>query len=338
MGDLGGRDLTVVIVSANDGGWLPGCLSSLAPALEGVSSKVVVVDNGSLDDTASVVRERFPDVHLIEAENRGFAAGNNRALPACDARYVLFLNPDTEILAGRFADLLGFLDANPKIGLLGCRHVMPDGGIQRTIRRFPSPGRVWGQAIGCERLPFGLARLGERVLDDAPYERVGGCDWVSGSFMLVRAETIAAAGFMDERFFLYSEETDLCLRVRRAGWRVVFSPQMTILHHAGRAGLDSRLQAQSAFARRQYARKHFGGLRGGLFRLGLVFHYALRSAMGRSPFAVGARHRAADRCLRVALGLKASPFPVLTSVAVHRVNWPKVSPAQRSAERRSALR
>ena len=149
------HDLAVVIVSANDGAWLPDCLSSLERNLGALRAELVVVDNGCTDETAEVVQERFPEVRLVRTDNRGFAAGNNAALATCDARYVLFLNPDTQILDGSFADLLDLLDATPEIGLLGCRHLMPDGGIQRTMRRLPGPARIWAEALGlCKPAPW----------------------------------------------------------------------------------------------------------------------------------------------------------------------------------------
>ena len=134
--------------------------------------------------------------------------------------------------------------------------------------------------------------------------------------MLVRAEAIAGAGYMDERFFLYSEETDLCLRIAEAGWRVVYSPRMTILHHAGKAGVNPKLEAQKAFARCQYAAKHFNRLGQALFRLGLATHYALRFLARLAGAPMRRRHRSAARCLRISLGLDGSPFPAAAAVAV----------------------
>ncbi len=315
------HDLAVAIVSANDAEWLPACLTSLAERLASIRAEVVVVDNGCTDDTARVVEESFPEVRLVRTDNRGFAAGNNAALATCDARYVLFLNPDTQILDGDFAELFALLDARPDVGLLGCLHLMPHGRIQRTMRRLPSPARVWSEALGAGGpLPLGLGRLGEVVYGDEPYAREAECGWVAGSFMLVRAEAIAGAGYMDERFFLYSEETDFCLRVAGAGWRVMYSPRMTILHHAGKAGVSPKLEAQKAFARCQYAGKHFGPVGRVAFRLGLAAHYALRLAASLGGGTMRRRHRVAARCLRVSLGLEGSPFPPAASVAVRRLD------------------
>src|SRR5205085_3033216 len=120
-------------------------------------------------------------------------------------------------------------------------------------------------ALGSERLPFRASWLGERELRLERYESELSCDWTSGSFMIARKEALVSAGAMDERFFIYSEEPDLCLRIKKAGWDVRHLPTMTILHHAGKAGLNPRMLAQETYARRQYAMKHFSTLRGVAF-------------------------------------------------------------------------
>ena len=195
-----------------------------------VRADVIVVDSQSSDETGDVVAGEFPDARLVRCRNHGFAHANNRALMTCDARYVLFLNPDTEILQGNLSDLVRAMDARLSVGLVGVRQVSGDGRLDMTIRRFPTALRALGDAFSMERLPGRPRWLGERELDLAAYDREGGCDWTSGSFMLARREAIESAGFLDERFFMYSEETDLCRRIKTAGWEVRHLPSMTILH------------------------------------------------------------------------------------------------------------
>ena len=127
------------------------------------------------------------------------------------------------------------------------------------MRHFPNFGRAFGDAIGFERWSRRPHWAGERILDMALYECETDCDWTSGSFMFARREAVLTAGLLDERFFLYSEEPDLCLRIKQAGWRIRHVPSMTILHHAGKAQMPPKMAAQEAFSRRQYARKHFSG-------------------------------------------------------------------------------
>jgi GT2 family glycosyltransferase len=272
-------DLAVIVVSANDARWLDACLSSVYAHAGQLELEVFVVANGCTDGTGELVRSRFPRAHVLESPNLGFAHGNNRALELTRARYALLLNPDTEILSGTLADLLAELDAQPCVGIAGVRQVDAEGALLPTIRRFPSAARALGEALGSERWPLHPAWSGERVLDLAAYESEGDCDWVVGSFLLARREALLGAGLLDERFFLYCEEPDLCLRVVRAGWRVRHLPRMTVRHHAGKGGVRPRMLAQETFARRQYARKHFGPAHRGLYLGALGVRHALRAAL-----------------------------------------------------------
>ena len=266
----------MVVVSANDARWLEDCLSSVYAHAGAIELEAIVVDNASTDGTRELVESRFPRAKVLSSPNLGFAYGNNRGLECSEARYVLLLNPDTEILEGTFADLLSALDANPGVGIAGVRQVDGEDALLPTMRRFPNAARALGEALASERWPVHPAWAGERVLERAAYDRAGDCDWVVGSFMLARREALLAAGLLDERFFLYCEEPDLCLRVARAGWRVRYLPRMTIRHHAGKGGVRPRMIAQEAFARRQYARKHFGPVHRTLYLAALAARYGLR--------------------------------------------------------------
>ena len=160
----------------------------------------------------------------FSCRNRGFAHANNRGYVTTDARYVLFLNPDTEILQGTFAELVRALDERPSVGLVGVRQVDAENSLAPTIRRFPNALRALGDALASERWPVAAGAFGERVLDTGAYEREVSCDWTSGSFMLARREALESAGLMDERFFIFSEEPDLCYRIKQAGWDVRHFP------------------------------------------------------------------------------------------------------------------
>jgi len=300
-------DLAVIVVSANDARWLEGCLSSVFAHAGPLELEVFVVDNACTDGTAELVRARFPHVHVLASPNLGFAHGNNRALERTRARYALLLNPDTEILSGTLAGLLAALDSQPRVGVAGVRQVDPDGALLPTIRRFPHAARALGEALGSERWPLRPAWSGERVLDPAAYERERDCDWVVGSFLLARREALLAAGLLDERFFLYCEEPDLCLRVARAGWRVRHLPQLTVRHHAGKGGVQARIVAQEAFARRQYARKHFAPVHRQLYLGALGVRHALRAALPWGTRGAAPRRRAAARRALRSLGPRPRP-------------------------------
>ena len=161
------------------------------------------------------------------------------------------------MVSGTFAELVAALDARRAVGVAGVRQIGPDGTVHPSVRRFPSAARALCEAVGFERLPFHPSWSGERELQLSRYADELACDWTSGSFLALRRETLQAIGLMDERYFLYSEEPDLCLRAKRAGWEVRHLPVMTIIHHAGKAGVDARLSAQDAYSRIQFARKFF---------------------------------------------------------------------------------
>jgi GT2 family glycosyltransferase len=245
----------------------------------------------------------------VTCENRGFGHANNRAFVTTDARYVLFLNPDTEILDGTFAGLVEAMDSRPDVGLVGVRQRTPAGELFPTIRRFPSVSRYFFEALASERFPVRASWLGERELDWDQYDKETDCDWTSGSFMLARRDAIRSAGCLDERFFIYSEEVDFCLRIRQAGWRIVHLPTMTILHHADKAGFNPRMMAQDAFARRQYLRKHFTRPRRVACTGALFLRYGLRALpLGAERDRVRERRKAALAALRVLVGVGPAPF------------------------------
>jgi N-acetylglucosaminyl-diphospho-decaprenol L-rhamnosyltransferase len=311
------NDLAAVVVSTNEARWLRPCLSTLFAHLEGVDADVVVADNMSTDGTRELVEREFPTARVVTCENRGFSHANNRALLTTDARYVLFLNPDTEIVAGSFRTLIDELDARPRLGLVGVKQITADGQVFPTIRYAPNALRALGEALGSERLPPGARTwLGERELRMWLYEREVPCDWTSGSYMLARREALESAGYLDERFFIYFEETDLCIRIKVAGWQIVHLPSMTILHHAGKAGVSAKMLAQEAYTRKQYARKQLSPLHRAAYLGATGVGYALRALAAN-----GAAKKAAARlALRTLVGIEGPPFgePPPTALALRR--------------------
>jgi N-acetylglucosaminyl-diphospho-decaprenol L-rhamnosyltransferase len=308
------HDLAVIIVSTNEAKWLTPCLSTVFGRAGDIAVDVVIADNESTDGTAELVAREFPTARVVPTVNRGFSYANNRALMTCDARYVLFLNPDTEIVDGTFEELVAALDARPEVGLAGVRHLTGDGALFPTIRRFPNALRSIGQAFGAERLPRRPSWSCERELDPETYEREVECDWTTGAFMLARREALESAGILDERYFIYCEEPDLCLRMKRGGWRVRHLPVMTIIHHAGKGGLNPKMGAQDAYARKQYARKHFSRLHRAAYLLALGFGYMLRWAtVGRRD---PGRRAVAASSLATLTGRAGAPFGPPPQVAV----------------------
>lgn len=300
-------DLSVVVVT-HDGREL--ALATLRSAMQrvgGVAIEWHVVDSGSTDGTPDAIDRRWPDLPLTRLANVGFAAASNAALRTARGRYVLLLNPDIEIVSGTFAALVRALDARPEVGLASVLQRAPNGAVIPSICRDPSPARQLGEALGASRLRL-LRRLQEPELDARAYEAERSADWLLGALLIVRGETLAAVGGLDERFFLYSEETDWCRRVRAAGWDVRHLPLMTIVHHGGRAEHPD-LFAQRTHSKLLFARKHLSPVGRVAFRAALAVRHALRATV-LVPAAVArparrTRLRAEVAALGIVLGLRA---------------------------------
>jgi N-acetylglucosaminyl-diphospho-decaprenol L-rhamnosyltransferase len=307
-------DLSIIVVSTNEARWLEPCLRTVFEHAGDASLDVVVVDNGSTDGTRELIETRFPAARVVDSENHGFAHANNRGAMTSNARYVLFLNPDTEIVEGTFGELVAAMDARPDVGLAGVKQLTGDGTLWPTIRYFPSVGRAVGEALVSERWPRRPAWAGERELDLSVYEREVECDWTSGSFMFARREALLSAGLLDERFFIYSEEPDLCLRLLRAGWRTVHLPGMTIVHHAGKGGLRPRMVAQDAYTRKQYALKHFSRPRRSAYLTAVFARHAVRAIAPSRD--MPQRREGAKLAMRTLVGREQPPFGAPPQTAI----------------------
>jgi len=248
-------DLSVVIANWNTADLVVDCLASLAPAdasRQGLSVEVVVVDNASTDDSVARVRAAFPTVGLLPlGENRGYAAANNAGIAASRGRVVTLLNPDTRVPPGALARLVARLDERPDAGAVGPRLLRPDGTAQPfAFGGDPTPAYLARRAL--------LRALG-RPAHDWSTDRAQDVDWVSGACLTARREAIDDAGPLDEGYFMYFEDNDWCLRMRRAGWRVVYDPGVEITHIGGQA-LARNPAARRAYDRslRRFYAKHYG--------------------------------------------------------------------------------
>jgi GT2 family glycosyltransferase len=300
-------DLTIVVVVHNGRELALATLDSARAHLGAVGAEWLVVDCGSSDGTAEAIEARWSDVTVLRRANIGFAAGNNAALAEARGRYVLLLNPDVEILEGTLAELVSALDERPEVGAASVVQRSPDGAVLPSIRRFPSPLRQLGEALGIGRLvtPSPLHES-----DGAGWDRERSADWLVGAFLIVRGAAIEQVGLLDERFFLYSEETDWCLRLHRAGWDVRHLPQLEVVHHQG-GYAQPELAAQLAFSKLLFARKHYGPLRTGGIRAALALRHLLRApvftALSIARPAWRSRARSERRALTIALGVGPAP-------------------------------
>lgn len=246
------RDVSAVVVTYDALPWIERCLDSV----RGVET--VVVDNGSADGTVERVRERFPEVTLVEQGNRGLAAGWNAGLAAASSpRYYVLLNADAWLVGDALARLVAFADEHPRAAVVGPRLSNPDGSLQRSVRGFPTLWRLATEYLFLRKLAprsrafnafygAGFDHASERVVEST-----------MGSCMLVRRAALEDVGPFDADFFLFSEETDWCYRFRSAGWKVLFHPGAEVVHVGG-ATHGGRLYTENLRGHLRFFAKHHG--------------------------------------------------------------------------------
>lgn len=229
----GSMDLSIVIVSWNTREMLADCLGSVFGNLGALECEVFVVDNASEDGSPEMVARDFPQARLIRnTANLGFAAANNQAMELMCGEYVLLLNSDTIVHGDVLEQSRSYLEAHPRVGVMGCRVHNTDGSLQITCSRFPS-------LLNLALLTSGLWKLGwPAFLDRYQMTRWDRTDArpvevVSGCYMYLRKAAMDQVGLLDESFFFFGEETDWCRRFADAGWELHFAPVGVITHHGG---------------------------------------------------------------------------------------------------------
>lgn len=260
----GVTDLGVILVNHNTRDLLRTCLKSLL-ANERVSFVTYVVDNGSTDSSARMVRDEFPNVCLIASEtNGGFAYANNlglRRILALDPLppFILLLNPDTELPRDALATMIAFFASHPDAGVAGPKLVMADGKLDPACRRsFPDPENAIYHALKLDHLFSGSRRFARYNMTFLDENETAEVDSVVGAFMMLRTKALQQAGLLDESYFMYGEDLDLALRIKRKGWRVYYYPGIKVLHYK-RASSAQSARAQYEFWRAAFIfyRKHY---------------------------------------------------------------------------------
>jgi hypothetical protein len=320
-------DLSVIIVNWNVRDLLRDCLNSLLaspgitwehrpavgepvvqlPGNAGVgqplrpppllSGEVIAVDNASGDGSAAMVAAEFPWVRLVASpDNMGFAGGNNRAIPLSQGRYVLFLNPDTEVIGNALTTMVACMEGHPEIGALGPELRYGDGSLQSSRRRFPTlmmalfestplawhrPDNAWARRYHMDDVPVLSAESGEAQA----------VDWVVGAALLVRRETLEQVGGFDEGYFMYSEELDWCRRATAAGWRVAYFAGAQVVHHEGKSSEQMVAARHIRFqtSKVRYFRKTQGALASGVLRVSLLAMFSIEWALESAKWLLGSR-------------------------------------------------
>jgi N-acetylglucosaminyl-diphospho-decaprenol L-rhamnosyltransferase len=298
-------DLTVIVVSWNVRDLLRRCLrSAFGTRHAGAGSsleqhpgaepqptvELVVVDNASVDGSPEMIRAEFPDVHLIvNDQNQGFTVGNNQGLAVSQGRYLLLLNPDTEVVGDALATMVRYMDDHPEVGVLGPQLRFPDGSLQSSRRRFPTFVTTLVESTIVQEWWTDSGVLRRYYMADTPDDAVQPVDWVVGACFLVRRQAYEQVGGLDEGFFMYSEELDWCKRIKDAGWQVVYLPTAAVIHHEGKSSEQvvpaRHVHFQSSKVR--YVRKHLGSFQAEVLRWFLLATYLYQLAREVLKWLVG---------------------------------------------------
>ncbi len=226
--------ISVIIVTWNASSWIANCLKSLKSDLSAFSHSIIIVDNASSDQTVSYIKTQFPEAILIENKiNAGFAQACNTALLKSHSEYVLFLNPDTEVIPGMTKSLLAFMEKHPEAGAIGPTLLNPDGTLQLSGNTFPNLKNILSESFFLDRLFPNSRFFGSHKMSHIDRSKVLKVDWTMGSCLFVRREALDKAGNFDSNYFLFFEETDLCLRLRNAGYEIYLLPTARLIHFGG---------------------------------------------------------------------------------------------------------
>jgi len=245
-------DLSILVVSWNTRDLLARCLQSVQDSLHGAAYELLVVDNASIDGSAAMVRDRFPAARLIEnLENVGFSRANNQAIEQSRGRCVMLLNSDACLVGDAARQLVCYLEAHPRTGIVGPRLTSPGGAPQVACGPLPTLASEIVSLLGMDK-----SQPSRRHKSSGPAVETG---WVKGACLTARRKTLEQIGLLDEQFFMFSEEIDLCRRARLAGWDVVYLPSAEVLHlEAGSTGHTAGRYLMLYQAKLRYFAKHHG--------------------------------------------------------------------------------
>ena len=281
--------LSIIIVNWNTGDLLDECLQSVSDNLSvwpAQDSETVVVDNASEDNSIALARSKHTWVHFVEnRENVGFARANNRALAMCSGQYLVLLNPDTKVLPHALDTLISFMDAHPEVGACGPLLLNADCTLQPSVHPMLTPGREFWRLIFLDRVwpraHYPLERWGQ--------DKVRSVEVIKGACLLLRREALEQVGYLDDRYFIYTEEMDLCYRLLKANWQLAWVPKARVIHYGE---VSSRQMAEKMYvqlyrSKVQFHRKFGGTWRAAYSRFLLFLAYTPRwvfVALGRFFF------------------------------------------------------
>ncbi len=265
-------DLSIIIVNYNTKDLLRKCLESVFRSVTNYKYEVIVSDNGSKDGSVEMVKQNFPQVKLMENNaNLGFSKGNNVAIKQATGDLVLLLNSDTEVKPDAIDQSIKYIFAQPNIGILGAKVLLPDGSLDQACRRnFPNP---WNSFL---RL-FGFKKYSNYNIDK-PIDEMMEVDAVMGAYLLIRKSVIGKVGLLDEEYFMYGEDLDWCWKVKEAGFKVIYYPKSEVIHYkyGSSQAIPFRTIRLAHQAMKIFYRNHYSSQYNGLFNIFVYLGITLR--------------------------------------------------------------
>jgi N-acetylglucosaminyl-diphospho-decaprenol L-rhamnosyltransferase len=270
---------------------LAKCLDSILAMPSNLKIEIVVVDSASSDNTVETIKTRYPQVKLLpQGENIGYTRSNNVGLKAAEGRHLLLLNPDTEIIGDALDAMVGYLDSQADVGIVGPHTLNSDGTTQSTKRRFPTMGVGFFEGTWLQ--PFApKSLLDHYYTSDVADKSTQDVDWVQGSALMTRRTVYEEIGGLDEGYVMFSEEVDFCRRAKAAGWRVVYLGTAQITHHGGKSTEQVAARKHIYFheSRLRYFRKYHGWTAAQCLRLFLLCNYAWQIGLEKTKSILGSK-------------------------------------------------
>lgn len=275
--------LSIILVNWNTKELLKNCLRSIHRETKKVIFEVIVIDNASVDGSSNMVERAFPEVILIRnKENFGFARANNQGFARARGRYILVVNPDTEIVDNALFKMVQYLDLNKDVGALGAKFLYPDGSFQRYYNRFPTFFSIMARWFLPAKLSYRLKPVRSYLMLDDNFNSILEVPQPAGACIMVRKDLFVRENFMDEQFPIFFGDVDLCRRIYKKGLKIVVLPDARIVHYRGKGGLEQGknfLSAEYFISMVDYFSKHEGVIEASLlkffFSLGFLLHTAL---------------------------------------------------------------
>jgi len=287
-------DISIIIVNWNTKDILLTCLASVKKQHNCVTREVIVVDNGSTDGSVDAVKTNYPETIVIANNaNLGFAKANNLGINRSKGRYICLVNSDVEMLDGCLSSLMTFMDENPGVGISGPKLFYPDLTTQNSCRKFPSLWNNLSPALGLNKIFRNSAFFSDEHMTYFEHDNMLFVDYLAGCVLFVRRKAAEKVGFLDERFFIYSEEVDWCKRFKQSGWHVAFFPEATAVHHHGASSSKDPLRFVLAHQKSllQYWDKHHNRVSRMCVRLVLILKHLLRIISNAILYCVSSNNR-----------------------------------------------